>query len=83
MKQILDEDFTKSDCLTGAEARLVLHELLKMNAEEWKENHRKKGMYVGDLDYIAFDNTGGECWVEEFETKAEAVEWLNEQDEEI
>ena len=26
--------------------------------------------------YVACDNTGGDCWVEEFETLEAAVKWL-------
>lgn len=35
------------------------------------------GYYKGDNIYIAFDNTSGNCNVEEFEQEEDAVKWLN------
>lgn len=27
--------------------------------------------------WVAFDNTSGDCWVEEFDTKDECIDWIN------
>ena len=37
-----------------------------------------KGYYWSDLEgcYVAFDNTTGECWVEDYHTREQALEWL-------
>jgi hypothetical protein len=33
--------------------------------------------YYAEPWYIAIDNSTGDCWVEEFETKVECLGWLS------
>ena len=36
------------------------------------------GIYFEENIWIAFDNSSGDCWVEEFEEMSEAYEWIAE-----
>ena len=35
------------------------------------------GYYKHKKVWVAFDNETGDCWVEEFKTEKEAVDWIN------
>ncbi len=60
----------------------VSHEELNEYIENWTNKEEQKFdydlLYCEDNgSYIAVDNYEGECYVEEFETEAQAVFWLN------
>ena len=35
-----------------------------------------KGLFQKDNKWVAFDNTTGDCWTEEFNTKKQAMKYL-------
>ena len=45
---------------------------------ENRDDYLDELLYAFNNDiYIACDNTNGNAWIEEFESKEEAVNWLN------
>lgn len=44
---------------------------------DWKKAERARGIFSSQGMYIAFDNTTGECWQEEFTLNVKALNWLN------
>lgn len=75
---ILDDDMQVY--LEGAKSRHIMRALLDLDVSEWKVNHLVKGLHGSEYDWIAFDNTKGECLIEEFDFKADAVNWLKLKD---
>ncbi|MCK9450916.1 MAG: hypothetical protein M0Q90_04445 [Bacteroidales bacterium] len=56
---------------TGKTANTLLHQ----NLEDRKSNICK-GYFCQENRWIAFDNSTGNCWVEEFYTEEKAICWL-------
>lgn len=50
-------------------------EILKRNLDDRAYNECK-GYYGEGLVWVAFDNSYGNCWVEEFQTEEMAICWL-------
>lgn len=65
--------------LVGQEAEAALHEALdsfNMESGEYTEC-QVQGLYTNERDgFTAFDNTTGDCWVEDFDTELQAVAYL-------
>lgn len=74
---VLDEGF-----LTGEESKRILKFLLAGDGEQLvyqivsDEKYLRKGYHQEGNIFIAFDNTSGNCNVEEFEYKEDALKWL-------
>jgi hypothetical protein len=49
------------------------------NGDVYFPNHAGKSFYFQEHDkYIAVDNSDCDCWVEEFDSEADAIRWLKE-----
>lgn len=70
---------------TEAENKLI--EILELN--DFKNSERCKGMFAHTVPapeigfhhiklicWVAFDNSTGDCWVEEFATLRECLDWV-------
>ncbi|NDV80777.1 hypothetical protein [Bacteroides sp. 51] len=72
-----------SKTLIGNKAKKMLEFLLdrsngKDNYKIYAESkYRCKGIYKGDILFVVFDNSGGNCNVEEFASELKANEWLS------
>lgn len=55
----------------GKTANYILHQIL-----EDRKSNVCKGYFHEDDMWIAFDNSNGNCWVEEFHTEEKALCWL-------
>ena len=62
--------------VTGQQARQILNEILEHDGYMYKQGY--VGYFQAGDSYVAFDNTTADCWVEEFESKEDAVQWINE-----
>jgi hypothetical protein len=51
--------------------------LLRDGDHAINEYPKTKGYYPDKDRWVAFDNTTGNCWVEEFESEELALSWLN------
>lgn len=40
------------------------------------DSYRGLFYYKGKRQFVAIDNTTGDCWVEEFRSKRRAINWL-------
>ena len=40
--------------------------------------HHAEGYFIENDTYVAFDNSTGDLWVEEFDTVQEAIDWLSD-----
>ena len=76
-------DNNKPPVLVGEESRLVLKKILDWYSENTEDARLflKKnavcGLHKEDNAFIAFDNRGGDCFVEEFRTANGAWKYLN------
>ena len=64
---------------TGEEAKKILEEILANEKDGHYPLHEGDTGYYGeahDQYFVAFDNTTGDCWVEEFATKERAIYWI-------
>ena len=68
--------------IDGDEAYAVLNDILA-NMEDktfsyplHQEAPTNRGFFREGDKYVAYDNSTGDCWVEEFKTKKEAKDWL-------
>ena len=57
----------------GQKAKSILKKNLYDNANIYSKGIFKEGNY-----WQAFDNTSGNCYVEEFKSEAQAVGWIND-----
>lgn len=66
---------------TGEEAKDILEEILSNEVNgryplhEGDTGYYKEKVGVSDK-FVAFDNATCDCWVEEFQTKKQAVSWI-------
>ena len=52
-------------------------DLLQKNLDD--RNYNKcRGYFIDDNTWVAFDNTSGNCWVEEFKNEETAICWLEQ-----
>lgn len=73
------------EILKGKQAKAVLTTLLEgVECPRSRHYHRKylgyshsyvSGYFKEEGQFVTFDNTRGECFVEEFSTKEEAIDW--------
>lgn len=62
--------------LTGGAAKATCTRILA--AADFKTMPRVKGYFTNELArFTAFDNTTGDCFVEDFKTAERAVKWLS------
>lgn len=64
---------------TGEEAKKILEEILANEKDGHYPLHEGDTGYYGeahDQYFVAFDNTTGDCWVEEFSTEERAIHWI-------
>lgn len=64
----------------GEKAKQVLNETLAMydnDKEQYTRNTGTKGYFKNEIGtYTAFDNTTGDCWVEDFDTEKQAKNFI-------
>ena len=64
----------------GDFARTVCNYILK-HYDDAKEMYTEffgtTGVFQENGKWVAYDNTTGDCWVEEFKTKREAERWVD------
>lgn len=66
---------SKTTYLKGEEAQKVCNEIL--NSDNYQECHLGAQGYWKEHDkYVAFDNTTGDCWMEEFTIEREARKFM-------
>ena len=63
-----------NDILKDDDAEKAFKKILESN---YKSAEKVKGIFQDGNKFIAFDNTTGECWQEEFVNIKPAVAWLN------
>jgi len=71
---------TLPEVLTGKEAKRTLGRLLTVDDGRLIPSYPKPYIsgYYWDIDlWVAFDNSQGRCWIEQFETEDEAKDWLD------
>ena len=77
----LESDINVDDIIYGDEAEQYLTEVLDGEVGELMFHHKSgknlAGCYQDGDHWVAFDNTTNECWVEEFESENESIEWIN------
>lgn len=75
------KNMVKTETLLGKEAMDMLDKILEeTELGAWEYKYKGSfGIFREDNKFIAFDNNTGDCWVEEFETLKDAIEWLNEE----
>lgn len=64
---------------SGLGAQELCHEILEGEALDGRYplHVGDCGVFPNDVgSWTAFDNTSGDCWVEDFKTEREAIEWL-------
>ncbi len=64
--------------LSGQDAKDVLKSILhnkRQNTDKYPEPFEAGCFQEGDM-WVGFDNTTGDCWVEEFKTRAETRCWI-------
>ena len=67
---------------TGEEAKKIVHMILA----HYNEDSKRYPLFIGCCGYFknedgtwsAWDNLTGDCWVEDFKTKKECIDWLNQ-----
>lgn len=66
---------------TGIDAENILHDMLNEEHHEFSSAEKCCGYYYTGYAWLAFDNTTGDCWMEEFETEEEAIRWIKREGE--
>ncbi len=64
---------------TGDKAKKILAEILANEKDGLYPLHYGDTGYYGEANdqyFVAFDNTTGDCWVEEFATEKRAIYWI-------
>lgn len=73
-----------TNILIGETAEQVVFEILQSNNSQngnYPAHTGAKGYYKDDDGvYVAFDNSTNDCWIEEFNTRKEALKWLNDEE---
>lgn len=76
----------KKTIYTGMQAKLICNRILnegyneetgKYEIELEDTDIHSTGYWKEDGTWVAFDNTTGDCWVEEFKTEAKARRWCD------
>ncbi len=65
---------------TGKEAKKIVHEILESIDDNGRYPYCEgdSGYYKDGKVWCAWDNSSGDCWVEEFKTKKECIDWINQ-----
>ena len=69
--------------VTGKQAEQTVKEILDNEVDDslncfYPKHVGVGGYYKNELGtWTAFDNSDGDCWVEDFDTRKAAKEWLN------
>ena len=76
------EEFNKEKFLVGVEAQELCNHILKnesISSDRFNiiPNKLNLGFWEENGNVVAFDNTDGNCWVEEFDNLESALNWLN------
>jgi hypothetical protein len=62
--------------IKGKKAKEILRQLLYYGEHKLKYTPYCKGYFKCRSCYVAFDNQTGDCWVEEFRNRLQAMIWL-------
>lgn len=62
--------------LLGVKAQVELNWLLSQHKSNWWIS-QTSGYYFNDGKWVVFDNSTGDCWVEEFNTEVQCIKYLN------
>ena len=77
----VESDVNMDDVIYGDEAEQYLTEVLDGENGQLMFHHKSgrnlSGYYQDGDHWVAFDNTDNECWVEEFDSENESIEWIN------
>jgi myo-inositol-hexaphosphate 3-phosphohydrolase len=79
-----DTDIQQQSVFFGLVAKIILDHVLDNSdgVRAYIEPHVAGYFQDGTIGrtWIAFDNRGGNCWVEEFYTQEQAIDWINGKD---
>lgn len=65
-----------NNILTDAEAKRICNEILE--SEDYQHTHLgASGYWYEQGRWVAFDNTDGNCWMEEFSKKKHAIAYAD------
>lgn len=72
----------KQEILTGEIAKELCGKLIQSDKECKDKSNFKKGYFKEKhRNWVAFDNSKGDCWTEDFRNAEEALIWLGAQEE--